>query len=73
MNKRLQVCEDCKDRPSLFLRPVIIPADPPPIYQPRAEPYTIDEAGSYPPARTTGVPYLLGGAPLGVAPLGGRS
>jgi hypothetical protein len=47
MNKRLQVCMTCMDKPSVFLRPVIIPADPPPIYQPRTETYAIDEAGGY--------------------------
>lgn len=50
MNKRLQVCEDCRDRPSQFLRQIVIPPDPPAIIQPRMEPYAIDEApGSYVP------------------------
>lgn len=73
MNKRLQICKPCMDKPSAFLRQIVLPPDPPAIYQPRAEPYTIDEAGSYPPAKTTGAAHLLGGAPLGVAPLGGSS
>jgi hypothetical protein len=47
MNKRLQVCPPCMDKPSVFLRQIVLPADPPSIYQPRMEPYAIDEAGGY--------------------------
>lgn len=42
-NKRILVCESCLDRPSLFLRAVVVPADPQPIFNVRAELYTIDE------------------------------
>lgn len=45
MNKRVQVCPICLDKPSTFLRQIILPPDPPAIAQPRAEPYFIDEAG----------------------------
>ncbi len=43
-NKRILICEDCHDRPSMFLRAIIVPADPPPVFNARAEPYDIDEA-----------------------------
>ena len=46
-NKRVQVCPDCMDKMSPFLRQVILPPDPPAINQPREEPYAIDEAGGY--------------------------
>jgi hypothetical protein len=70
-NKWLQVCQGCTDKPSVFLRQIIIPPDPPPVYMPVSEPYAIDEAGSYPPAPITGVPFIMGAAPLGADPLGG--
>lgn len=53
MNRRLQVCSTCMDKPSAFLRQIIIPADPPPVSQPRTEPYAIDEAGSWVPHPAT--------------------
>lgn len=48
MNIWLRVCTlTCLDNPSDFLRPIKLPADPVPVYQPRPEPYTADEnAGS---------------------------
>jgi hypothetical protein len=54
-NKWVQVCRDCMDKPSIFLRQIVLPPDPPSIYQPRTETYAIDEAGSYvPPTATQG-------------------
>jgi len=70
-NKRILVCENCRDRPSQFLRTIILPPDPTPVFNPRPEFYSIDEAGSYPPAPVAGVSYLLGGSPLANVPLGG--
>jgi hypothetical protein len=70
-NKRILVCESCSDKPSQFLRAIILPPDPKPIFNPRPEFYSIDEAGSYPPAPVKGVSFMLGGAPLAVTPLGG--
>jgi hypothetical protein len=73
-NKRVQVCSTCMDKPSQFLRQVILPPDPPAINQPRSEPYSIDEAGGYAPdIRYQGVPFLLGGLTPGLAPLGGTN
>lgn len=46
-NKRLQVCQVCLDSPSIFLRQIIIPPDPPAIYMPVTEPYAIDEKSFY--------------------------
>jgi hypothetical protein len=67
----LLVCPGCYDLLIPWMRTFWVPQDPPNIAFPSPEAYTIDEAGSYPPARTTGAPYMLGGAPLGVTPLGG--
>jgi len=72
-NKRVQVCEPCMDKPSQFLRQIVLPPDPPAIRQPRDEPYTIDESGGYPPSATPGVAFILGGAPLASGVLGGAS
>jgi hypothetical protein len=47
INKQLRVCPTCYDRPSEFLRTIILPADPPPVNQPRPEPYLVDEVNEY--------------------------
>lgn len=49
-NKRLLVCEDCLDKPSPFLRAIVVSADPQPVFNARTEPYSIDEAGGYDPS-----------------------
>jgi hypothetical protein len=46
-NKWLQVCQDCTDKPSVFLRQIILPPDPPPVYMPVTEPYAIDFINNY--------------------------
>lgn len=43
INKRFLVCEYCVDVPQQQLRTIILPADPPPLFNARVEPYTIDE------------------------------
>lgn len=43
INQSIKVCETCLDVPSDFLRTIIIPPDPPPVDQPRPEPYAFDE------------------------------
>jgi hypothetical protein len=43
VNKQLRVCPTCYDTPSEFLRTIILPPDPPPVWQPRPEPYLVDE------------------------------
>jgi hypothetical protein len=42
-SKRLLVCDDCLDIPAPFLRTPVLPPDPPPIFNARVEPYSIDE------------------------------
>jgi len=39
----LLVCDDCLDIPAPFLRTPVLPPDPPPIFNARVEPYSIDE------------------------------
>jgi len=39
-----RVCETCLDTPTQQFRPLFIPADPLPVYQPRTEPYLQDES-----------------------------
>lgn len=43
INKQVRVCPTCYDKPSEFLRTIILPPDPPPVWQPRPEPYLVDE------------------------------
>lgn len=40
-----RVCDICLDKPADFLKTIVVPADPVPLYQPRPEPYAADEAG----------------------------
>ncbi len=42
-NTRLLVCRFCKDDPAWFTIPQILPADPKPVMNSRAEPYAMDE------------------------------
>jgi len=44
LNLRLLVCDRCLDIPAAFLRTLVLPPDPPPIFNARPEPYSIDEA-----------------------------
>jgi hypothetical protein len=43
-NIRILVCPPCYDTPNPQMAPVILPVDPPPIFNARPEPYTVDEA-----------------------------
>ncbi len=38
------VCEPCLDKPSAFLRSIVLAADPPTVLNARPENYSIDEA-----------------------------
>ncbi|HEY6861667.1 MAG TPA: hypothetical protein VI358_18020 [Pseudolabrys sp.] len=44
-NKRILVCDECYDKPAEFLRAIVIPPDPPALYNLRIEPYAVDEQG----------------------------
>lgn len=43
INLRIRVCPTCLDKPSEFLRTIIIPPDPVPAFDPRPEPFAFDE------------------------------
>lgn len=58
-NLRLAVCEDCLDRPSMFLRATVLPVDPGPIFNARPEPYTIDEANVWTLVGPPGLPGAI--------------
>ncbi len=45
MNTQLRVCRKCLDVPNLLNKPLRLPADPVPVYQPRTEQYLVDENG----------------------------
>jgi len=53
------LCRSCLDTPSPGLQSLFMPVDPPAIWNPRPEPYAIDEAGRqmdiYPAVSITGV------------------
>lgn len=44
-NTGLLVCDECWDKPAQFLKTVVLPPDPPPLYNVRPENYQIDEEG----------------------------
>jgi hypothetical protein len=46
-NLHLKVCEQCLDVPQEQLRAIILPPDPLPVYDPRTEPYAIDQRNDY--------------------------
>lgn len=37
------MCDECLDNPQPQLKPIILPADPVPVANPRPEPYALDE------------------------------
>lgn len=43
INLRYLVCDECYDIPNEQFRTIILPPDPPPVFNTRPEPYTIDE------------------------------
>lgn len=43
INLRIRVCDICMDVPSQFLRTIIIPPDPVPVFDSRPENYVFDE------------------------------
>lgn len=43
INLRLLVCNKCLDAPTDQLRTIVLPPDPPPVYNARPEAYTLDE------------------------------
>lgn len=45
VNQRILVCDTCLDKPAAFLKAIILPPDPPPLFNVRPEPYTLDEQG----------------------------
>ena len=43
LDLHLYVCDRCLDTPAPFLRTPVLPPDPPPVFNPSIEPYSIDE------------------------------
>ncbi len=44
-NLYILVCPSCYDKPQEQYRPLVIPPDPLPVYQPRPEAFTADDTG----------------------------
>lgn len=42
-NTRFRVCPPCYDKPFELNRPLVLPADPLPVIDPRVENFTVDE------------------------------
>jgi hypothetical protein len=47
-NKRILVCPDCMDEQAMFLKTIVIPPDPPPVYNVRPSgPMSIEGASQF--------------------------
>jgi hypothetical protein len=58
-NLHLRVCPTCLDVPQEQLRTIVLPPDPPPVADPRIEPYSIDEVNEYTIGKFVGQPALF--------------
>src|SRR4030095_3611413 len=56
INLRILVCDECYDKPAQQLRAIILPPDPPPLFNVRPEPYSLDEEG---PTQTFGATVAI--------------
>ena len=59
INRQLRVCPTCYDTPQQQLRAIVLPPDPPPVWQPRPEPYLVDEANEYWLRPPIGKPFMF--------------
>jgi hypothetical protein len=48
VNLRLRVCPRCMDKPTIWFRPLVYPADPVPVADPRLPDYVAANQGTYP-------------------------
>ena len=46
-NTRELVCPECMDQASEFLKTIILPPDPPPVFNTRPEPYYLDNRSQW--------------------------
>jgi hypothetical protein len=82
----LLVCERCLDDPAPFQRTIVLPMDPPPVYNARHEGNMLIDAANFFTARplidisgvvtvsltqSRSTTFMLGGEPLGFLPLAG--
>lgn len=63
------VCESCLDLPAPFQRTIVLPVDPPPVYNARHEtPLRIDGANTYTVRTAPGKSMFTGNAQFGITP-----
>ena len=58
-NQRFLVCKRCLDVPSDQLRPILLPIDPPPVFNARPEEYAADNAGNVTPQQGATPPIYI--------------
>jgi hypothetical protein len=58
-NKHLRKCSQCLDIPNEQFRTIILPPDPPPVFDTRTEPYSVDERNEYTLSKLIGLPYMF--------------
>lgn len=59
INTQLRVCSTCMDVPNEQMRAIVLQPDPLPAYQPRPEPYAVDETNDYTLRQPIGKPYMF--------------
>lgn len=59
INRQIRVCNTCYDSPQWQLRSIVLQPDPLPAYQPRPEPYAVDETNDYTLRQPIGKPYMF--------------
>lgn len=59
INTQIRVCPTCMDVPNEQMRAIVLQPDPLPAYQPRPEPYAVDETNDYTLRQPIGKPYMF--------------
>lgn len=54
-NRHILICPDCMDMPSMFMKTIILPPDPPPVFNIRPEDFIIDSISNWTIASPPGV------------------
>src|SRR5882757_4460548 len=66
INTGYLVCPECYDEPSEFLRTIVLPPDPPPLYPTRTENFAVDEKNFYNLKAPIGHPSMFPGGVTGL-------
>jgi len=68
MNLKLRICPPCQDKPFNFNRPIVVPPDPVPVFNPRPQQTDTGEVGWSMGGWSTGG-WSVGQSPINPAPV----